>query len=326
MPNSNIGRVALVIPCLYRNLCLNNYSILKGASRGMGAHTALCLARDGFTVALSSRAVGQASDAQNSSVAATKLSSPTLTLADVKRVIDAECNNDQSKVFACDVTDDASIQKLIDSVVADLGRIDVVVYNAGAIFWGEVKDTTNKKFQLLNRVNTLGLYKVVDTVLPIFNKAKSGRFVVISPPIYSRFFRGKTSYAMTKVAMTVLTHGLAMELKDNVAITSLWPATALQSAVTEVKSVPTGFLRDAKIFGDAIVGICNEPAAKVNGLALLDEDYLREFRGVTDFSQYRLDPNVEPPRMMPMKFPSLLVEEQDDRGFSVGLSAEKSKL
>jgi NAD(P)-dependent dehydrogenase (short-subunit alcohol dehydrogenase family) len=50
----------------------------------------------------------------------------------------------------------------------------------------------------------------------------------VSPPIYSRFFRGKTAYAMGKVGMSVLTKGLAMDFeregKDEMAITSIWPA------------------------------------------------------------------------------------------------------
>jgi hypothetical protein len=50
---------------------------------------------------------------------------------------------------------------------------------------------------------------------------------------------------------------------------------------------------------------------RYNGRALLDEDLLRE-AGVMDFSQYRCDPDVEPPRMMPRKIPSLLVEEEDE--------------
>jgi citronellol/citronellal dehydrogenase len=98
-----------------------------------------------------------------------------------------------------------------------------------------------------------GSYNTARAVLPHFKQQKSGRILIISPPIYSRFFRGKVllplqpqlsppwrsgyspllplgqvGYAMTKVGMTVLVHGLAEELKDTgVAITALWPATAI---------------------------------------------------------------------------------------------------
>ncbi|KAI8607589.1 hypothetical protein BC830DRAFT_1158408 [Chytriomyces sp. MP71] len=309
VPHRNAGKVALVV----------------GASRGIGAQTALSLAEDGYTVVLSSRSVGSPTPVPASQPKS--LASPSLSLFDMQQMIVAK--GGKAHVMACDVTNEASIEALVRETLAKLGRIDVAVYNAGAIFWGSVKDTPFKRFHLLTRVNPIGLYKLIDALLPHFNQHKRGRFVVVSPPIYSRFFRGKTAYAMGKVAMTVLTHGLAMELdtsKDDIAITSIWPATAIQSAVTEVQNLPSDLLRDPKIFGDAIVGICNEPASKINGLAVLDEDYLREFRGMTDFSVYRVNPAVEPPRMMPKKFPCLLVDEQDERGFLNVSSIGKEKV
>lgn len=61
----------------------------------------------------------------------------------------------------------------------------------------------------------------------------------VSPPIYSRFFRGKTAYAMGKVGMSVLTMGIAMdwerEGKKDMAITSIWPAVVCLSCENTVK-------------------------------------------------------------------------------------------
>ena len=62
-----------------------------------------------------------------------------------------------------------------------------------------------KRFQLMQRVNPEGLYGAVQACLPYLyrngNDGKGkGRIVVISPPIYSRFLRGKTAYAMGKVS------------------------------------------------------------------------------------------------------------------------------
>ena len=48
---------------------------------------------------------------------------------------------------------------------------------------------------------------------------------------------------------------------------------------------------------------------RYNGKTLIDEDMLHEL-GVRDFSSYRCNPDVEPPRMMPKTFPSLQVEEE----------------
>ena len=108
-----------------------------------------------------------------------------------------------------------------------------------------------KRFQLMQRINPEGLYGCVQACLPhLYRNGEDGkgrgRIVVISPPIYSRFLRGKTAYAMGKVridndrglitallianqfGMSALTMGLAMdferESRVNLAITSMWPA------------------------------------------------------------------------------------------------------
>lgn len=88
-----------------------------------------------------------------------------------------------------------------------------------------------KRFQLMQRVNIEGLYGAVQASLPHLTKSKTGgRIIIVSPPIYSRFFRGKTAYAMGKVGMSVLTKGLAMDferqnsVESGMAVTSIWPA------------------------------------------------------------------------------------------------------
>lgn len=106
----------------------------------------------------------------------------------------------------------------------------MVVYNSGAIWWASVENTPMKRYLLMQQVNAEGLYATVQASLPHFKRnGWKGRIIVVSPPIYSRFFRGKTAYAMSKVAMSVLTKGLAMdwtrEGKKDMAITSIWPAT-----------------------------------------------------------------------------------------------------
>jgi len=58
------------------------------------------------------------------------------------------------------------------------------------------------------------------------------------------------------------------------------------------------------------------PAATVNGLLAVDEDFLREYAGVTDFSKYSVVPGSSPRRIMPVEFPSLRVAEQGDAGMT----------
>lgn len=95
-------------------------------------------------------------------------------------------------------------------------RLDVLIYNSGAIWWASVEKTPMKRFQLMQRVNPEGLYGCVQACLPRFaENGWQGRIVVVCPPIYERFFRGKTAYAMGKVGMSVLVKGLVRRILES---------------------------------------------------------------------------------------------------------------
>ena len=122
---------------------------------------------------------------------------------------------------------------------------------------------------------------------------------------------------MGKVGMSVLTKGLAMdwirEGKKDMAITSIWPAAAIESAATQNPQTDRSELRKATIYSDAIIAMLRSPVEEVNGQLELDEDFLRK-KGITDFSKYNLVPGSSPRRIMPAVLPDLTVAEQDDEG------------
>ena len=232
----------------------------------------------------------------------------------------------EAAAIAVDTRAYESVQNMVEGTIRRYGRLDVLVYNSGAIWWASVENTPMKRFQLMQRINPEGLYETIQACLPHFKANNwNGRIIVVSPPIYSRFFRGKTAYAMGKVGMSVLTKGLAMDFerqgKTGMAITSIWPATSIESAATihvNARDPASGRdLRNATIFSDAISAMLKAPTADVNGLLDLDEDFLRRHGGVTDFSSYSLIPDTIPRRIMPKHFPVLEVDEQDDEGTRV---------
>lgn len=104
---------------------------------------------------------------------------------------------------------------------------------------------------------------------------------------------------------------------------------AIESAATEQftksNSDEARDLRKPTIFSDAILAMLRAPAADVNGRLELDEDFLRNHEGVTDFSKYSVVPGAIPRRIMPKVLPDLTVAEQDDEGRRYD-SAQKSKL
>lgn len=135
--------------------------------------------------------------------------------------------------------------------------------------------------------------------------------------------------------MSALTIGLAVDFeredRSEMAITSLWPAAvhveilecwfymandfqAVDSAATQNPQTDRSQLRKPAIFSDTILAIIKSPPKDVNGHCLLDEDFLREHEGITDFTKYALVEGSTPRRIMPAEFPDLRVKEQDDEG------------
>jgi NAD(P)-dependent dehydrogenase (short-subunit alcohol dehydrogenase family) len=325
-------------------------ALILGASRGIGRQLAISLATDPTTpyfVVVSSKTTSPAPiDATDKSWTPPNPNSQASTITTVAHEI--HLLGGKALALPCDVRDTAAVEALVHETVRKLGRLDVLIYNPGAIWWASVANTPPKRFNLMWEVNVRGCYAAVSATLPYLtsNTIKStsrgpavgkgdgkgsGRIIIISPPIYSRFFRGKTAYAMTKVGMSVLVSGLAMDFDrlrtesspstgHDLAVTALWPAASIESAATE-RAVNSDQdvrkdLRHPKIFGDAVLEILRAPVERVNGKLLLDEDFLREECKYTDaqIDEYAIVRGSKPRRIMPAKLPSLLVEEQADEG------------
>jgi NAD(P)-dependent dehydrogenase (short-subunit alcohol dehydrogenase family) len=310
-------------------------ALVVGASRGIGRQIAIDLAKDGYagTHHNSPRppqskstnnelvvvAAKSTSDASKCSPFPPDPNSSASTISTVCREIHE--SGGEATAITVDTRDFTSIQRMVAKTIEKYRRLDVLVYNSGAIWWASVAKTPMKRFQLMQRVNVEGLYGVIQACLPQFEQSGGnwkGRIIVVSPPIYSRFFRGKTAYAMGKVGMSILTKGLAMDFqregKSDMAVTSIWPATAVQSAATQnIGGEDAKDLRTAHIFSDAVLQMIKAPVEEVNGELLLDEDFLRT-KGVSDFDKYNLVEGSKPRRIMPAEFPNLRVKEHDDEG------------
>jgi len=307
-------------------------AVVIGGSRGIGRQIAITLAANGYIVVVAAKT----SSTKPPKTFPPDPNSPDSTIDTVAREIRESGGTAYPRQV--NVRSPKSVDELIQWTLKILGHIDVVIYNPGAIFWASVIETPIKRYQLMHEVNALGLYATVQSILPHFYERRNGRLIIVCPPIYSRFPRGKAAYAMTKFAMTTLMIGLYHDFKrQNVAtgfeggVCSIWPAASIVSAATE-SSMPGSSveMRKPDIFADAILAILQEKdVSKINGKAWLDEDYLRELKGITNFDGYAVKPGTKVRRIMPLKLPDLRVEEEDDEGQrmnSVQLLKERAKL
>ena len=125
-----------------------------------------------------------------------------------------------------------------------------------------------------------------------------GHVINMSPPIDPAMVPGRVAYCISKFGMTLLTLGLAEEVRPhNVAVNSLWPVTVIESQA----SINWGLgsretWRKPDILVDCVRRIVRKEPAELTGQALLDEDFLRA-EGVTDFGGYACVPGSNPPRI-----------------------------
>jgi short-subunit dehydrogenase len=83
-------------------------------------------------------------------------------------------------MLTCDVTDDASVTKLVDRVLAEAGRIDLLVNNAGIGVIGGAEESSVAQAQALFDVNVFGTMRVTKAVLPAMRRQGKGRIINIS--------------------------------------------------------------------------------------------------------------------------------------------------
>ncbi|GAA4499092.1 oxidoreductase [Gluconacetobacter tumulicola] len=116
-------------------------------------------------------------------------------------------------MLTCDVTDDASVAKLIEAVLTEAGRIDVLVNNAGVGLLGGAEESSIGQAQSLFNVNLFGVIRMTNAVLPFMRRQHTGRIVNVSsvlgliPGPYSAL------YASTKHALEGYSESLDHEVR-----------------------------------------------------------------------------------------------------------------
>ncbi len=266
-------------------------AIVTGASRGIGRVMALTFARHGARVVIAAK-----SEAEKARLPG--------TIYTVAREVEAL--GGQALPIRVDVRNTEDIDAMVAQTARHFGRVDILVHNAGALWWQDVADTPMARFDLMHEVNVRAAFAAAQAVIPALKAAGGGHIVVCSPPVELAALPHRVGYLISKYGMTMLAHGLAEELREHsIAVNALWPVTLVQSQATMNFAIGDAKLwRRPEIVADAALELVTTPPAELTGRAILDEDLLKE-RGWTDFAQYRCDPDHEPPRITHAEVPKV---------------------
>lgn len=174
----------------------NRVALVTGASRGIGKEIALGLGRAGLRVVVAFR---------TNKIGAQRV------LADLKAA------GAEGAALATDVTDPARVKELIDDVVKQFGRLDVLVNNVGDFEWKQVAETTIEAWRSIIESNLFSVFYTTKYALPLMRRQRWGRIVNLGAVGAERAFgQAKISaYSSAKAALVAFTRSVALEEARN---------------------------------------------------------------------------------------------------------------
>ena len=193
--------------------------LITGCSTGIGRHLALRLTQSGHNVVATARNVNAMKDL------------------------------DVAFKLPLDVTDPASIQNAVDSVMHHFGRIDVLVNNAGYAQIGPLEELSDNQIQKMFNVNVFGAIRMTRAVVPHMRKQKSGRIINISSIAGKMVTPVNGSYAASKFALEALSDALRWELNP----------FNIQVILIEPGAIKTNFDQTVHTYGDEILSNQSSP-------------------------------------------------------------------
>lgn len=257
--------------------------IITGASRGIGRAMAIRFAQEGATI-----------------VIAAKSDQPHPKLPGTIHTVAKEVEEAGGKAIAVqlDVRKELAIKKLCDQIGEQFGRIDAVINNAGAISLTTVENTSPKRYDLMQQINSRAFYCFAHYALPYLKKSDNPHILSLSPPVNLdvKWLKDYSPYSLSKYGMSILSRGMAEEFKPyGIAVNTLWPETYIATAAIEFAvgdKETLNYARKPEIMADAAHIVLTHPSKNYTGLWLIDEQVLKAAK-FTDFSQYAYNPEFE---------------------------------
>lgn len=251
-------------------------AIVAGASRGLGRAVARSLAGEGCRVVVNARGEDRLRE----------------TAADIE-----EATGTRVVPMAGDVRDEATARRLVETATEELGRLDVVVTNAGGPPSGGFADMEPADYEEALELNLLSAVRLVHAAVPVMREAGWGRIVAITSVSVKQPIPGLLLSNVARPGVVGFIKSIAAELAPHgILCNCVAPgymaterveellrdrAEAAGRSVEEIReeqaaAVPIGRIGDPAELGDVVAFLASERAGYLTGLTLqVDGGYVK---------------------------------------------------
>ena len=181
----------------------NKVALVTGAARGIGKQIALTLAENGYDISVNYRTKSD-------------------DLDELK--VEIEKYGVRCALVQGDVSKFEEAENMVKQTLAELGKIDVLVNNAGITKDGLLMRMSEEDFTNVVDINLVGTFNVTRNVIPLMVKQKSGRIISISSVVGVAGNAGQTNYSASKAGIIGFTKSLAREVASrNILVNAIAP-------------------------------------------------------------------------------------------------------
>lgn len=228
--------------------------LVTGAARGIGRAIALALARPGLTIYLNDVALGE--DAAQTQK-------------------DVTAKGAQARLLEFNVADFEAVQRAVDDIVKESGRLDILVNNAGITRDNLILRMKESEWDAVLAVNLKGAYNCIRAASKTMVKQRFGRIINLSSVVGVMGNAGQANYSASKAGLLGLTKSVAKELASrNITVNAVAPGF-IQTEMTEslpekvkaemLAQIPLGRFGTPEEVAQVVAFLASEAAAYITG-------------------------------------------------------------